>query len=86
LKRYILYNKDTGDILHTHQVFRLGSDKPEEVSEEEIQEVASRFEEPRKIKVKLIDEPFLSSVKFSRKIDVKIGKLLTTEAKVKVKG
>jgi RNA-binding protein YhbY len=85
LKRYILYNNETGDILHTHQVFRLGSDEPEEVSEEVIQEIAGRFAEPRKIKVKLIDEPYLSSEKFSRKIDVKIGKLVTTEAKVKAK-
>jgi hypothetical protein len=85
LKRYILYNNETGDILHTHQVFRLGSDEPEEVSEEVIQEIAGRFAEPREIKVKLIDEPYLSSEKFSRKIDVKIGKLVTSEAKVKAK-
>jgi len=79
VKRYVLYNKKTGEILHSHRSYRFGSDEPVEVPEEKIKKIASRIVDPEKIKVMITDEPFKSSYNFARKVDIKSGKITTTK-------
>ena len=79
MKRYIIYDKETGEILHTHQAFKLGSDELEKVPDEEIKRMVSRIVEPERVKVTITDEPIRSSYNFARKVDLKTGKVVTTE-------
>lgn len=36
MKLYVVYDKKTGDVLHTHASYLLGSDEPVAASEEEV--------------------------------------------------
>ena len=79
MKRYILFDKENGEILHTHQYFKFGSDDFEKVPEEEVKQIFSRIAKPEKIDVILTDEPYKSSYNFARKVDIKSRKVITTE-------
>ena len=83
MKKYVLYDNKTGEILHTHQSYKLGSDELEKISDKELEEITSRFEEPEKIKIAMIDEPYQSSRLFVKKVDIKTSKILVTQIKEK---
>ena len=75
--RYIFYDKETGRILHTLQVFKLGSDDPQEPNEDDIRAVLQRFPDPERIELTRTDLPRASSRQLSRTVDVRTGKLVT---------
>ncbi len=80
MKRYILYNKKTGEIVSSLQAYDFGSEKPREITSEELKEVGSRFfEDPKDMGSLITDEPILSSKSFAREIDLKTGKIVTKE-------
>lgn len=79
MKRYVLFDKESGEILHTHQYFKFGSDDFEKVPEEEVRQIFSRLAKPEKINTILTDEPYRSSYNFARKVDIKSGTIITTE-------
>lgn len=79
MKRYVLFDKETGEILHTHQAYKLESEDLEKVPDDEIIQVVNRTANPERVGVLLTDEPIQSSNRFARKVDPKSGKVVTTE-------
>ena len=80
MKRYMFYDRKTGEILHTHQVFKLGSDKPQTVSTEELKMLTNRMVDPDRIRHLTVTVAPQSSHKILRSVNPKTGKLVTKRA------
>ena len=80
MERYVFYDRTTGEILHTHQVFKLGSDEPQTVSKEELGMVTNRMVDPRRIRHLTVTVAPQSSHKVLRSVNPKTGKLVTKRA------
>lgn len=80
MKRYMFYDRKTGEILHTHQVFKLGSDEPQKVSTEELKMLTNRMVDPDRIRHLTVTVPPQSSHKILRSVNPKTGKLMTKRA------
>ncbi len=80
MKRYMFYDSKTGEILHTHQTFKLGSDQPATSSKEELASVASRMVASKRVRHLLVTTPPASSHKTLRSVNLKTGKLVTKTA------
>ncbi len=76
--RYVFYDKETGRILHTLRVFKLGSDEPQEPTEADIRAVLQRFPNPDKIDLTRTDVPRASSRELTRAVDLRTGKVVST--------
>lgn len=77
MKRYLFYDKTTGEILHTHQVFKMGSDKPLKVSAEELAMLTNRIVDPKRMKHLQVNTKIVSSHRLTKSINVKTGKLVS---------
>jgi hypothetical protein len=77
--RYILYDKSTGAIAHTHQAFKLGSDEPQEVTEDDIRAVVDRFGEADKLDLTKTTVPLVSSRQAEMAVDVKTGEVVVKQ-------
>ena len=80
MKRYVFFDKKTGEILHTHQVFKMGSEKPRAVSKKKLALLANRLVDPKRIRHTTVSDAPRSSHKVIRSIDPKFGKLVTKSA------
>jgi len=76
MKRYVFYDRKTGEILHTHQVFKLESDKPQAVSTEELKMLTNRMVDPDRIRHLTVTVSPQSSHKILRSVNPKTGKLV----------
>jgi hypothetical protein len=76
--RYVFYDKQNGQILHTLRVYNLGSDEPQEPTEDDIRAVLQRFPDPDKIDLTRTDVPRASSRQLTRAVDLKTGKVVST--------
>jgi hypothetical protein len=76
--RYVFYNKESGRILHTLRVYNLGSEEPQEPTEDDIRAVLQRFPDPGKIDLTRTDVPRASSRELTRAVDLKTGKVVST--------
>ncbi len=77
MKRYMFYDGKTGEILHTHQMFKLGSDKPITASKEELALVARRMVHSKRARHLLVAAPPTSSRRTLRSVNPKTRKLVT---------
>ena len=77
--RYILYDKSTGAILHTHQSFTIGSDEPQEVAEDDIRVVIERFAEADKLDLTKTTVPLVSSRQAEMAVDLKTGEVVVKQ-------
>lgn len=80
MRRYIFYDGKTGEILHTHQTFKLGSDKPITASKEELALVASRMVPLKRARNMLVTATPASSRNTLRSVNPKTRKLVTKRA------
>jgi hypothetical protein len=76
--RYVFYDKQSGQILHTLRVYNLGSDEPQEPTEDDIRAVLQRFPNPDKIDLTRTEVPRASSRQLTRAVDLKTGKVVST--------
>jgi len=74
--RYVLYDKNSGAILHTHQSFKLGSDEPQDMAEDEMRLIISRFAEVEKLDIAKTAQPLQSSRQADMSVDVKTGEVV----------
>jgi hypothetical protein len=79
MKRYVFFDKKTGQILHTHQVYKLGSEELQEVSEEELKRMVGRIVDPARAESLLVDIPVQSSFKAELSVNPKTRKLVVTK-------
>jgi hypothetical protein len=77
--RYILYDKDTGEILHTHQSFKFGNDEPQNATENEIRLIVGRFDEADKLDLTKTTAPQVSSMQAEMAVDVKTGEVVVKQ-------
>ena len=77
MKRYMFYNSKTGEILHTHQVFKMGSEKPQKVTVEELRMLTNRMVDPDRISHLIVTAAPKSSHKILRSVNPQTGKLFT---------
>jgi hypothetical protein len=74
--RYVIYDKSTGVILHTHQSFKFGSEEPQEVGEDDIRGVLGRFPETEKVDLVMTTAPQVSSRQAEMSVDLKTGEVV----------
>ncbi len=79
MKRYVFFDKKTGQILHTHQVYRLGSEELQEVSEAELRRMVERAVDPARTESLLVDMPVQSSFKVELCVNPKTRKIVATQ-------
>lgn len=79
MKRYMFFDKKTGQILHTHQVYKLGSEELQEVPAEELKRMVRRIVNPARAESLLTDMPVQSSFKVSLLVNPKTRKILVTK-------
>ena len=77
MKRYVFFDQETGEIVHTHQVYKLGSEKLQKVSDAELRELTNRMVDVGKIEHTLTSAPIQSSSKIARYVNPKTRKLVT---------
>ncbi len=77
MKRHLFYDKNTGEILHTHQVFKFGSEKPQAVSKDELAMLTNRQVDPKRIRHTTVTVAPQSSHRVLRSVNPKTGKLVT---------
>lgn len=77
--RYVLYDKSTGAILHTHQSFKLGTDEPQEVAEQDLRLVVGRFPEAEKFEFTQTTLPVVSSRQAQMAVDLKTGEVVVKQ-------
>ena len=80
MKRYMFFDRKTGEILHTHQVFKLGSDRPQTVSTEDLKMLTNRMVDPDRISHLTVTVAPQPSHKILRSVNTKTGKLVTKRA------
>jgi|SRR6266542_6955158 len=79
MKRYIFFDKKTGQILHTHQVYKMGSEELQEVPAEELKRMVRRIVDPARADSVITDIPVQSSVKVSLHVNPKTRRVLITK-------
>ena len=77
MKRYMFYDKKTGEIVHTHQVHKINSDKLLEVSEADLQDMANRMVDLATTKYLVTQASVQSSRRVARHVRPKKGKLVS---------
>ena len=77
MKRYVFYDRKTGEILHTHQTFKLGSESPVSVSKKELESIAQRMVHTKSPGNKGVSSRPVSSRRVLRSISPKTGRLVT---------
>jgi hypothetical protein len=77
--RYVFYDKESGRILHTLRVYNLGSDEPQEPTEDDVRAVLQRFPDPGRIDITRTEVPRASSRQLTRAVDLKTGKVISTQ-------
>jgi hypothetical protein len=74
--RYVLYDKSSGVITHTHQSFRLGPSEPRDVTEDEIRAVLTRFPDADRLSITRTEVPLVSSRQAVMSVDLKTGEVM----------
>jgi hypothetical protein len=74
--RYVLYDKSSGGIVHTHQSFRLGESEPRDVTEDEIRAVLTRFLDADRLGITRTAVPLVSSRQAVMSVDLKTGEVM----------
>jgi hypothetical protein len=81
--RYVLYDKTSGAILHTHQSFKFDNNEPQDAAEEDIRLVMDRLGEPDKLDLTRTTVSVVSSRQAEMTVDLKTNKVavkpLTTD-------
>jgi hypothetical protein len=74
--RYVLYDKTTGAIVHTHQSFALDKDQPQEVTEEDARAILSRFRDADRLGITRTAMPVVSSREATMSVDLSTGEVV----------
>jgi hypothetical protein len=74
--RYVLYDKSSGVIVHTHQSFGLGESEPRPATEDEIRAVIARFPYADRLSLTRTEVPLVSSRQAAMSVDLKTGEIL----------
>lgn len=80
MDRYVFYDEQTGDIVHSHQSLRFGSDELAQPDDETLAMLIDRIATSRPVGRVTTSEPLVSSARVSRRVDVRTGRLETIEA------
>ncbi|MBV1799668.1 hypothetical protein [Siccirubricoccus sp. G192] len=74
--RYVLYDKTTGAIVHTHQSFTLDKEQPQEVTEEDARAILSRFGDADRLGITRTAMPVVSSREATMSVDLSTGEVV----------
>ena len=74
--RYVLYDKASGAILHSHQSFKLGSDDPQEMTDDEMRAVVGRFADTSVLDIAKTEVPVQSSRQAKMTVDLKTREVI----------
>ncbi len=81
MKLYVIYDRDTGEVVHTHTSYVLGNDEPVTATEEDVLAVAPRGLEGRSIAVAQAPEDFDPRSRLQRlRVDTATGEVRLVEA------
>ena len=80
MRRYLFFDEETGEILHSHQTYEFGSDELIEPDDESLALILERLQAPRSLSRLVTDEEPVSSLRAGRRVDVRTGVLQLTEA------
>ncbi len=80
MRRYVVYDRNTGEILHTHQVFNFGSEDPVDVPVEEVIRLTSRMIDPARAECVVFSDPVESSSKALRSVNTRSQQVVTRRA------
>lgn len=74
--RYVLYDKTSGDIVHTHQFFTIDKDQPQETAEEDVRAILSRFSDCDRVGITTTEMPVVSSREAKMSVNLSTGKVV----------
>ncbi len=80
MKRYLFFDKQTGEILHSHQIYEFGSEELIEPDDESLAPILERLQAPGPLARLVTEEEPVSSFRAGRRVDVRTGALQLTEA------
>jgi hypothetical protein len=74
--RYVVYDKTSGVIVHTHQSFTLDNDQPQEAEEEDVRAIVSRLRHSDRLGITKTDMPVVSSREATMSVNLKTGEVV----------
>jgi hypothetical protein len=74
--RYVLYDKASGVIVHTHESFTLDKDQPQKASEEDIRAILSRFDDSDRLGITTTEMPVVSSREATMSVNLSTGQVV----------
>jgi hypothetical protein len=74
--RYVLYDKTTGAIVHTHQSFTLDTDQPQEAAEDDVRAILSRFSDADRLGITRTAMPIVSSREATMSVNLGTGEVI----------
>lgn len=80
MDRYVFYDERTGEIVHSHQSLRIGSNDLTEPDDETLALLTDRVAAFGPVARVATSEPLVSSLRAARRVDVRTGRLETVEA------
>jgi hypothetical protein len=80
VKRNLFFDKQTGEILHSHQTYAFGSEELIEPDDESLALILERLQAPASLARLVTEEEPVSSFRAGRRVDVRTGVLQLTEA------
>lgn len=80
MRRYLFFDEETGEILHSHQTYEFGSEELIAPDEESLALILERLQAPRSLARLITDEEPVSSLRAGRRVEVATGALQLTEA------
>jgi hypothetical protein len=78
MMRYVLFDKSTGALVHSHEFYKLDSPEPEEVPDQDLRSVIARFPDAERLDIALTDQPFVSSLQAEMKVDLRTRDVVVT--------
>ena len=79
MKRYLFFDRETGEILHSHQTYEFGSEELIEPDDESLSLILERLQVPGSLARLVTEEEPVSSLRAGRRVDVRSGALQLTE-------
>jgi hypothetical protein len=77
MKQYVLYDKETGEVRHVHQVISAEKDGPVQVDDEQLAAFVERMVDPETTAWLYAEVPATSSRAAARHVDTKRRRLVT---------
>ena len=74
--RYVLYDKTSGVIVHTHQSFTIDKDQPREAPEEDIRAILSRYGDCNRLGITTTEMPVVSSREATMSVNLSTGEVV----------